>query len=500
MTVVLRPLQAPVGFAADIGDRAYDSIRPSPSQRSRSWKEALFARRVIQADPWLDKASKGPLPSRPPNHRTDERFRGKLEKYLQSLQVTPEHLGREVDRRRGMLWTGFPFRDGDDQGPFFAPAGVASIADVSASLAVRGAAAAAAAALETARAAQERPPAQRRRPDGARDAADGGAGGRSPLPRPVRCPPRCFAQDSAAPPRVSPRSPSAVPVDDGGGALPSEPRRSLGSLPRSAMGLPRAFDEASSISPPARCGWVPLPQGPWHKHPEQEHWLFEPNEGVYFHVPSDTLWREEALAPSRELTSPLSPPRSSNRSGGFAEDSEAGCVRIELAVRHACADADPDADGACSVAPAATGGGRTTGRSSGSPGLSRSTSRRSTGLSAQRLPSAGWLRVDDERRETWWRNSDCPGWLRKQEGGVYFHEASETLWQVGDVTKDACGADVIVFPIDDGFCGLPGTPCTQDGRRVEPNHGSPTCRRSCSVEYRTTPYPRERCRSAAALR
>eukprot|EP00443_Scrippsiella_acuminata_P030229 CAMPEP_0115334574 /NCGR_PEP_ID=MMETSP0270-20121206/87981_1 /TAXON_ID=71861 /ORGANISM="Scrippsiella trochoidea, Strain CCMP3099" /LENGTH=378 /DNA_ID=CAMNT_0002755561 /DNA_START=56 /DNA_END=1190 /DNA_ORIENTATION=- len=81
-------------------------------------------------------------------------------------------------------------------------------------------------------------------------------------------------------------SPSAVPSDSAGPGLQmSIAPRGLPSRPSPSRG--------EAFSPPRRLGWVKMPSSTWLLHPEARDWLYEPDEGVYFHAPSETLWREE---------------------------------------------------------------------------------------------------------------------------------------------------------------------------------------------------------------
>lgn len=65
-------------------------------------------------------------------------------------------------------------------------------------------------------------------------------------------------------------------------------------LPRVSPEKSRGGDDAQAMDPPPRQGWqaAKKKKSKWSFNPQAPDWLFEPIEGVYFHTPSKTLWRE----------------------------------------------------------------------------------------------------------------------------------------------------------------------------------------------------------------
>lgn len=205
-------------------------------------------------------------------------------------------------------------------------------------------------------------------------------------------------------------------------------------LPSSSAGLPCSCGDAQNVgfSPPARSGWVAFPKagaGSWLQHPSGKNWLYQPTENVYFHCPSDTLWREEA---------PTS---------GFATHG-LDLLHVKLVTRENENDGDAALD-------------QLEHDETGSIGSSATQSPRHRVVC---LPLHGWVRVDDA--SVWEKNDASEEWLRKPSEGVYFHLDSESLWCVcDDDDDDDDGEDwpidrICIRPVDEGGeggGGLPGT-------------------------------------------
>lgn len=65
-------------------------------------------------------------------------------------------------------------------------------------------------------------------------------------------------------------------------------------LPRISPEKCPGGDDSQAMDPPPRRGWraAKKKKSKWSYNPQAPDWLLEPIEGVYFHTPSKTLWRE----------------------------------------------------------------------------------------------------------------------------------------------------------------------------------------------------------------
>merc|ERR1719160_545806 len=71
-------------------------------------------------------------------------------------------------------------------------------------------------------------------------------------------------------------------------------------MKRGSVGLRSSAELNSALPQPASAGWRAHTSG-WCTSTRSPEWLFEPVEGVYYHVPTDTLWARDPLrGPSRE--------------------------------------------------------------------------------------------------------------------------------------------------------------------------------------------------------
>lgn len=212
-------------------------------------------------------------------------------------------------------------------------------------------------------------------------------------------------------------------------------------IPSSSFGLPPSdVSLISGITPPARSGWVPLPtiqtpggsdcKGAWQRHPDKNNWIYQPEEAVYFHLPSDTLWREDASASSQKAQDPA-------------------CVHVEPAFK-----ANSTGDGL----PSGTASSRDDSEcfSSGSQTPTQE---------LVQLPALGWVAMADPF--DWEGNSACVEWLREPIEHVYFHTVTETLWCQDYLPSTAHSESISIRPVKDAGDGWhvpPGTPeCSDEG-------------------------------------
>mmetsp|Transcript_173944 Transcript_173944/g.557571 ORF Transcript_173944/g.557571 Transcript_173944/m.557571 type:complete len:493 (+) Transcript_173944:77-1555(+) len=405
----MRPLHGAAGIARDIGDKAFNSIAPSPkTKKGVAWPSIFSAQPSIRLDPWLGHLdNQGPQCMRPPNIRTYERFKVRFDKFLAQVQHDPQKLRRDVDRLRAKLPVGYPIAAAADLARDCYCLGNAR--DSSQQASKDGLMSAAPPRGELP--ASQPIPARALVGNGAQSCSrDGRVEGvaRKVVMRPAAIRTSGLSEEATQrlqPPSPSPMSPSVVSDAD-------EHPRSLqqNTLPLSSPGLPTVQECTTPFSPPLRRGWVPLQTGSWQQHPDKEHWLFKPQEGVYFHIPSDTLWRESEDA--------------------FSGGSSSSKVRIELAV--GCGDI---------ILPPSLQAHHDSGGIGASPAYVS-------------LPGRGWKPLPDR---TWQSHLRCPGWLYEPDESVFFHEQSESLWRADSEGEDAEG-NVQVRRVDGGAQGLPGTP------------------------------------------
>lgn len=165
--------------------------------------------------------------------------------------------------------------------------------------------------------------------------------------------------------------------------------------PDNRLGSSSSSSILAGFSPPSRDGWIKAPQGPWAANPQHTDWLYQPEEGVYFHVPTETLWREERFS------------------------SIDGPLRIQLA------DAQNDALDA---------------------------KVRKAGTST--VPRTGWKKASSG--SIWLANESCPGWMHQPDEEVYYHEPSDSMWREA---KGGKGTDKIHLQrIEEGLQAPAATP------------------------------------------
>jgi len=418
------PIRASAGIAEDIGHLTFESSQPSPSNASLSgFRRALFPRAAAQRDPWLARGQK-PDCFAPPSMNTYARFKVKLDAFVRRSAKNPDELQREIHHRRVRMRThalvlsdplpvckvplkgskratGVPVASGPDpqlkppRRPKVKPPPILA-SDILEEAFVPGA--------------------------GAGDAV-GGESGRSPaLPNPI--------------------SPSAVPIegDSPAGARIRALRPDLKDPLPSSRGLPHCQPETLPFSPPHRKGWVPFEDGRWQMHPDASSWLHKPNEGMYFHMPSNTLWNE-AGEEAEDMTRQLSK------------------VRIAPALVQ---EADLLPEAAFTTTPAS---GLDQPSSAGGAAAPLAEPPECPGP----LPFRGWRAVNADM--SWESHPKCAGWLHEPAEHLFFHLDSETLWCI-DSDGEETWEEVPIRLVVTGNKGLPGTPASEHGRPegIRPRH------------------------------
>lgn len=449
-----KPLKGPSGIVKDIGQNAYDSTVTSPTSKSvGGGRTSLFTRnQSAPLDPWLDQKTN--LNFRPPTVRTYARFKGKLDAFCRQACADPESLRREINRRRAKFPIGYEpakedtlvrgslsmrcsddeqppvttqrseppmpvtavTRQASDAGPLVGPrptcVGGAVLKEQEKDVSTVGK-----------RMLSNEPPPKaplpRRRPEKLKiQSSDEDLLAEEPKKTNVN---NCVTPTRAVSSRARvPVSPSTVPADE-----PTQAWAWMGGLRGSSAGLPQGSSKA--FSPPVRHGWVPAAQGSWQRQGEDGSWLFEPDEGVYFHIPSETLWREERR-------------RAADRNMGDTSP----FVIIEPAVVPPCSPLElpPEARSA---------------ESSGCSGPNPF-SRAESPQQAAPMPVQGWAPAVAGHR--WQRHKARPGWLYEPDEGMFFHEDSESLWAVGSADEqDGKSWDkVSIRRVPTGHQALAGTP------------------------------------------
>mmetsp|Transcript_98082 Transcript_98082/g.245770 ORF Transcript_98082/g.245770 Transcript_98082/m.245770 type:complete len:408 (-) Transcript_98082:235-1458(-) len=291
-----KPLKVPVGVTdLDFGLLAFVSYLPTPRNAggmSTSCLDPELASKSVQRDPWVGCES---VPqARPPSQKMHERFQERLELFLSEVKAHPEQFRGKVLRRRHNLLSVTemadkkrPVASSIDSAVVAAvprasslplertrDCDVASAASAAVATAVVKAAVAAVVVGKDESQEVSSPPLRER-------SKSANAAGRSHSSKYVGNSNSVVVASAAPAP-----SPSAVPSDSAGPGLQmSIAPRGLPSRPSPSRG--------EAFSPPRRLGWVKMPSSTWLLHPEARDWLYEPDEGVYFHAPSETLWREE---------------------------------------------------------------------------------------------------------------------------------------------------------------------------------------------------------------
>eukprot|EP00747_Dinoflagellata_sp_TGD_P171354 gnl/TRDRNA2_/TRDRNA2_205242_c0_seq1.p1 gnl/TRDRNA2_/TRDRNA2_205242_c0~~gnl/TRDRNA2_/TRDRNA2_205242_c0_seq1.p1 ORF type:complete len:555 (+),score=96.36 gnl/TRDRNA2_/TRDRNA2_205242_c0_seq1:35-1666(+) len=423
-----RPLMAPAGIAQDVGLRSFDSQAPRNDKRSlrqpRSASDARIGLRGAQPpiDPWLTRTRAGDIDVLPPDQQTYAKFKLKLDRFMwEANRDGGAQLRKEVERRRRQ---DFGPDTGDDskpspwkwpqllsQKPSSLPAKEPvpepppGKSDAGTTATGAGSALAPAVAAATGAAPAKGTSGTESKPREANVAQPKDSKEKDKVKEKQEQPARRRLGERVAPPSMlqtgvveskrttppmpptavrgsghmtppTPMSPSAVPAEDDTPGI-HRPAASLAGRPTpAALGIPTGIPEDSAefgFSPPVRRGWRPFGEGAWQVNPEKPDWLYEPAEGVYFHVPSDTLWREEKHA-----------------GAGAAGDE----VRVEPAKQKGGTAVKKTMMGPC-------------------------------------VPLEGWVRVDGtgSRDISWFVHPLCPGWMYEPDEDVYFHEETETMWR-----------------------------------------------------------------------
>jgi len=298
-------MTAPMGIVTDIGMFDFRSAMPSPVSDAPSRSPSRSSSRRVSAsseaertlkETWLTQKHRSDLSVDPPRKRKYERFRvEKFQPFLASVTQRPKVFKLRVQMMRS---EDFPADAVDEH---VAPRGFARPAP-----------------WPTQRPDKAEPPVlcapqKSDRSVGSTTASSTRTG--PPQPSPQAALPHEKQEENAASKRAqralaaqaaprlcepspcaagseSPTWSTAVPGDTVDGASAS----TLGKcVPTSSPGLPSRDAHNLPLRPPARSGWEPMAQrGPWQSSLSNQGWLHQPEEGVYFHVASSTLWREEA--------------------------------------------------------------------------------------------------------------------------------------------------------------------------------------------------------------
>lgn len=238
-----RELHAPAGVVSDIGDLTFRSTAETPRRSSR---RPTVSREKSQAqrELWMDKKDKASLGAEPPRAQRYGVFKPILDEFMQEVKDHPVQFLEVVNSRREDL-------------------------------------------------------VQDNRKAAAASPSSSDSSSRSFGDRPARP----TSQQGGKPNRGSPASSEetsdplwdSVPFDDSFSDSCSDNSFLAYRVPVSSPGLPGDGSQLKPLDPPARDGWIPLPEQPgWRLNPETEGWLQEPSEHVYFHVPSSTLWRVDS--------------------------------------------------------------------------------------------------------------------------------------------------------------------------------------------------------------
>jgi len=423
-----KPLRAPAGIAKDIGQEPWDSNAPSPVRRKHWSVGTAFTK--PRADPWLASGGvsgvRNSLCVLPPNSTTYDRFKGKFDAWLLDIQANPAKLQREISKRRVATWG----RDTNEEVRWFSKGFFSSdttkIERDAANERQHQTQQQTAEVQESVECAPphvaktERVAAPRRSKSSLATLAEGIASSCAPSPSSKT---RQVIHDISGYTSTTAGGMSFLdscqPFIDGtasedGTVMPTPMGLRTGSpqllnFPNSSPGLPSSSTASDrGFNPPSRKGWMPLAQGPWHHHPEDPDWLFQAAECVFFHIPSDTLWREDVA--------------------GTAD----GVMRIQLAAT-------------------ATEMHHLAGKGYRAIDDDRVTPKR------EMLSRHGWMPVREG--STWLEHPSHPGWMQEPYEDVFFHLDTESLWcEDFGCIPDTDAICVCRVGIGDGREGRPGTP------------------------------------------